>query len=246
MSSCPLCPRTAPDGQHLCQLHAGELRGWLAELPRQAALLEQFVAAGGRPAEGRLGGTGRAHAPLPVDLRVLVLLGPGRYDPIPGTDDDGQAPIVAVLGAWAGHIAYHHPAAHRDRHGIARTQPCEQASPRHGETIPGWCTWLSAYLPFALTLPVAAELHRQIGDLVRRIRSLTHTTPRDDPQGAPCPACEDFALVRTDGRWDIHCRACGHHLDPEAYTEYATAYLRAHQAASDAPRSPLDKDPYVA
>lgn len=229
MSTCPLCPRTAPDGQHLCQLHAGELRGWLGELPRQALLLEQFVAAGGQPPEGRLGGTGRAHAPLPVDLRVLVLLGPGRYDATPDTDDDGEAPIVAVLGAWAGHIAYQYPAAHRDPHGTARTQPCEQASPRHGETIPGWSTWLLAYLPFALTLPVAAELHRQIGDLVRRIRNLTHTTPQQHPRAAPCPACDLCTLVRTDGRWHIHCLNCGHQLTPDQYDQHAAQYLADHQ-----------------
>jgi len=237
VSSCPLCPRTAPDGQHLCQLHAGELRGWLTELPRQALLLEQFVAAGGQPPEGRLGGSGRAHAPLPVDLRVLVLLGPGRHDPVLGTDDDGEAPIAAVLGAWAGHIAYHHPAAHRDPHGTARTQPCDQAWPTHGETIPGWCTWLLAYLPYALTLPLAAELHRQIGDLVRRIRNLTHTTPQQHPRAAPCPACGLCPLVRTDGRWHIHCLNCGHQMTPEQYDQHAARFVQAvqdEQASSSA------------
>jgi hypothetical protein len=242
-----VCPRTAPDGERLCQLHAGELRGWLAEIPAQALLLaDEFVGRSMRPGQGRVGGTGQAVAPVPVDLRVLALLGPGRYDAQPGSDDDGQAPITAILGAWAGHIAYHHPAAHRDPHGVARLQPCEQAWPRHGETITGWCAWLDAYLPYALTLPLAAGLHDALSALVHRLRHLTHTTPRDEPQGAPCPACDTWALVRTDGRWDIHCRACGHHLDPEAYDEYAAAYLRAHQAAHDAPHSPLDKDPYVA
>ncbi|MEV5010202.1 hypothetical protein ACFY0A_28080 [Streptomyces sp. NPDC001698] len=37
-------------------------------------------------------------------------------------------PILAFLGAWAGHIAYHYPAAGRDAYGTARTQPAN----RHG------------------------------------------------------------------------------------------------------------------
>jgi Zn ribbon nucleic-acid-binding protein len=234
MTACPLCPRTAPDGQHLCQLHAGELRGWLGELPRQARLLEAFAAAGGRPAEGRLGGTGRAHAPLPVDLRVLVLLGPGHYDP-PGdadTDTDTTVPIRALLGGWAGHIAYQYPAAHRDPYGTARTQPCDQASPRHGETITGWCAWLTAYLPYALTLPLATDLHHGLGDLIRRLRHLTHTTPQQHPRAAPCPACDISALVRTDGRWHIHCLNCGHQLTPEQYDQHATRVLHATRTAT--------------
>jgi hypothetical protein len=231
VSNCLVCRRAAPDGQHLCRLHAGELRGWLAELPAQARLLEQFLAPAARPAEGRLGGTGRAHSPVPVDLRVLVLLGPGRYDPV-GADDDGTAPITAVLGAWAGHIAYQYPAAARDPYGTARTQPCEQAWPVRGETIPGWCAWLTGYLPFALTLPLAGDLYRQLAALVDRVRDLTHTVPRRHPQAAPCPECDAFALVRTDGQWPITCQACGHQLEPEAYDRHAAAFLHTHQTAT--------------
>lgn len=233
MASCTIghCSRTAPDGHHACPLHANELRGWLAELPRQAVLLEAFVTPAGRPRAGRLGGTGLAHAPAPVDLRVLnLLVGPGHYDPRPGTDDDGEPPITATLGAWAGHIAYHHPAVGYDPHGTARTQPCEQAWPSHGETIAGWCTWHLAYLPFTLTLPLLDEYHRQLGGLIRRIRDLTHTTPRKHPQGAPCPQCGIFALVRTDGQWDISCTSCGHQMEPEAYDEHAAQFL---ETASD-------------
>ncbi|MEU1474534.1 hypothetical protein [Streptomyces sp. NPDC005760] len=230
MNACPRCPRTAPDGQHLCPLHAGELRDWLAELPHQARLLEAFAVPAGRPTEGRLGGTGRAHSPVPVDLRVLVLLGPGRYDPH-GPDDDGQAPIRATLGAWAGHIAYSYPSVYRDPYGTARTEPCDQAWPTDGETITGWCTWLTAYLPYALTLPTVAELHRALQDLVHRIRDITHATPHRHFMTAPCPRCDVCALVRTDGIWEIACTACGHRLDPEAYEQHAAATLAAHQAA---------------
>ncbi|MEU9972331.1 hypothetical protein [Streptomyces sp. NPDC051014] len=232
MTACTLCARTAPDGEHLCLVHSGELRDWLAEIPAQARLLQEFIAPGARAAEGRPG-SGRAHSPAPVDLRVLTLLGPGRYDPA-GPDDDGQAPIVALLGAWAGHIAYQYPSATRDRHGVQRTQPCEQARPTEGETITGWCAWLTAYLPYARTLPLAADLHRALGHLVHRLRGLTHVEPRRYPMAAPCPQCEACALLRTDGQNTITCAVCGHQLDLTAYDEHQAAVLRAHQAAPTA------------
>ncbi|WP_055525304.1 hypothetical protein [Streptomyces graminilatus] len=237
MASCPICPRTTPDGQHLCLVHSGELRAWLAELPRQARLLAEFLTPSASPAASRIGGTGRATAPIPVDLRVLVLLGPGHADPPTGPsadeDSDDTVPILALLGAWAGHIAYHYPSVgwhpHRDPNATLYVLPCEQARPAHGETITGWCTWLVAYLPFVLSLPVAVDLHRGLGDLIHRIRNLTHDVPHDHPQAANCPACKAFALVRTDGIWAIHCRACGHRLEPDAYDVYAAAVLHAVQ-----------------
>ncbi|MFD5251314.1 hypothetical protein ACFWM5_00525 [Streptomyces bobili] len=242
MTACAICPQTAPDGQHACPRCADVLRGWLAELPQQARLLaSEFLTPSAQAAQGRIGGTGRATAPVPVDLRVLTLLGPGRHDPVPGTDDDGTAPIAAVLAAWAGHIAYHHPAAYRDPHGTAYTRPCEQAIPHHGPTITGWCAWLTAYLPYALGLPLVADLHRGLGDLIHHIRSLTHATPHRHPKTAPCPSCDSFALVAVDGRWGITCTACGCHLEPLEYEEHAAAVLHAHQARQAAETFPLDK-----
>ncbi|MEV6614250.1 hypothetical protein AB0N31_10580 [Streptomyces sp. NPDC051051] len=238
MTACAICPRTAPDGQYACARCADDLRGWLAELPGQARLLgAEFLTPGQAPTRGRLGGTGRAHAPLPVDLRVLTLLGPGRYDPT-GPDDDGTAPIAAILAAWAGHIAYLYPAAGRDAHGTAHVRPCEQAVPHQGPTITGWCTWLTAYLPYTLTQPVVAGLHDALGELVHRIRGLTHATPHRHPKAAPCPECDAFALVAVDGQWGITCTACGHHLEPLAYDAHAAAYYTAHQSTEPAP---LDK-----
>ncbi|MEV8245017.1 hypothetical protein AB0R01_14745 [Streptomyces rochei] len=228
MSPCVICPGTALEGQQACRSCAEDLRGWLAELPQQARLLEEFVTPSAGPAQGRLGGTGRAHAPAPVDLRVLALLAPGHADAPAGEQPD-VVPIRALLGAWAGHIAYHYPAVGRDAYGTAHTRPCDQAQPT-ADSITGWCNWLTGYLPFALTLPLVAELHDQLGDQLAEIRRLTHATPRDHPQGAPCPSCEAFALVRTDGRWGIHCRACGHDMDPEAYDQHAARFLHAHQA----------------
>lgn len=234
MSSCDVCLRGAPDGVRACAYHADELRGWLAEIPAQARLLEaEFLAPAGAPAAGRLGGTGRAHAPVPVDLRTLSLLGAGRYDPA-GPDDDGDAPLTAILGAWAGHIAYHHPAVTRDRHGTAHTRPCEQAWPRHGETVTGWCAWHLAYLPFTLTTPAVHAYHRALDALVHRLRALTHTAPRRTPRAAPCPDCGAFALVSVDGRWGITCEACGQHLEPDVYEAHAAAVLHTHQSSPGA------------
>lgn len=228
MTTCAICHREASDGQHACPYHADELRAWLQELPRQAELLEtEFVAPAGRPREGRLGGTGRAHAPAPVDLRVLTLLGPGRYDPNPGTDDDGTAPITATLGAWAGYIAYTYPAVHRDQHSTQHVRPCDHAVPRHpGPTITGWCAWLTAYLPYATTHPWVADLHRGLGGLLHRIRDLTHAVPHRHPMAAPCPSCEAFRLVRVDGQWHITCSLCGHHLTPGEYEQHAARFLQ--------------------
>ncbi|MDQ0829524.1 Zn ribbon nucleic-acid-binding protein [Streptomyces achromogenes] len=227
MTACAVCPRTAPDGQRLCLLCADDVRGWLAELPGQAELLAaEFLTPGAAPRQGRIGGTGRAHSPVPVDLRVLVLLAPGHPGPVgdPADDTDPSVPIHAFLAGWAGHIAYTYPAVHRDPHGTAHTQPCEQAWPAKGRTITAWCTWHTAYLPYTLTLPAAAGLHEQLGDLVHRLRGLTHTEPRAHPRAAPCPQCDSFALLRTDGRWHIHCTDCGHNLTPDDYDQHADAY----------------------
>jgi hypothetical protein len=233
VSSCAICPRTAEDGQHACPRCAAELHAWLAELPRQARLLEAFIAPAGRPAAGRVGGTGRAHAPAPVDLRVLALLGPGHADPGTADEQPDTIPIRAFLDAWAGLIAYHYPSVHRDPYGTAHTRPCSHAQPTHGATIIGWCTWLTAYLPYALTHPWIGDLHRQLGDLLARIRDLTHAVPHRHPQAAPCPECDAFALTATDGQWGITCSACGHHLEPEAYDQHAARFFHAHQTAPD-------------
>ncbi|MEH0547305.1 hypothetical protein QA802_30730 [Streptomyces sp. B21-105] len=244
MTACTVCPRTAPDGHHLCPLCADDIRGWLAELPHQTELLQEFLTPSAAAPQGRTGGTGRAHAPLPVDLRVLVLLGPGHPGPVgdPDDDTDTTVPIRALLAGWAGHIAYTYPAVHRDPHGTAHTRPCEHAQPARAD-IAAWCAWLTAYLPYALTLPAAAGLHHQLGDLLHRIRSLTHTEPRSHPRAAPCPQCDEFALVRTDGRWHIHCTDCGHTLTPDAYGQHAAAFLHTTQtaAAEDACVFELDK-----
>ncbi|MFE2046693.1 hypothetical protein ACFXAZ_38440 [Streptomyces sp. NPDC059477] len=229
MSMCAVCHRDADPGLHACPAHLAELRGWLAELPRLVQLLaDEFIAAGGAPAQGRLGGTGRATAPVPVDLRVLNLLGPGHVDP-QGPDDDGDMPILARLSGWAGFIAYRYTAVTRDHHGTIHTQPCEQAVPRQGGTVAGWCAWLTAYLPHAATHTWIGDLHHDLARLIHRVRDLTHTVPHDHPVPAPCPRCDARALLATDGQWGVTCHACGHHLTPDAYTDHAATVVRAHQ-----------------
>lgn len=234
-ATCLICHRREPTGgPYACPVCADELRGWLNELPQQARLLEEFVAPAGRPARGRLGGTGRAHAPMPVDIRVLALLGPGHPGPVgdPDDDTDTTVPIHVFLAGWAGHIAYTYPATTRDPYGTAHTRPCEQAWPSQGATITGWCAWLTAYLPYTLTQQLIGELHRQLGDLLHRIRDLTHAVPHSQEMAASCPKCDHFALARTDGRWRIHCSNCGHSMDPLAYDEHAAAFLQTHQTTS--------------
>jgi Zn ribbon nucleic-acid-binding protein len=225
MSMCTVCRRTAPDGQHICPAHAADLRAWLAELPGLVDDLAEFIAPAGRPHQGRLGGTGRAHSPAPVDLRVLALLGPGHAQP-PSDDPDagGTIPIRALLDAWCGRLAYDHPAVWRDRHGTAHTAPCEAYRAVGGRTITGWCAFLTAYLPYATTRPWIGELHHQLGDLVAHIRDLTHITPRRHPREAPCPRCEAFRLTTTDGQPDVQCNACGHRMSTEDYTQHAADF----------------------
>lgn len=226
MTVCSICPRTAPDGHHACPLHAGELHAWLAELPQQTRLLGDFLTPSTSPPAGRLGGAGRAHAPVPVDIRVLNLLGPGHHvsPEDPYGDGDGTAvPIGALVRGWADYIATEHQAVTRDQYGTAHHRQCNGASPRHGTTVTGWCAWLTAYLPYAITQPWVGELHHQLGDLLAVIRDLTHAVPRTHRQIASCPKCEAFALVRTDGLWGITCEACGHHLEPAEYDQHAAA-----------------------
>ncbi|MET8826548.1 hypothetical protein ABZX40_36450 [Streptomyces sp. NPDC004610] len=230
--ACAVCHRTTTPGTHICPGHLADLRAHLAELPRLVRLLEaEFVAASGSPARGRIGSTGRAHAPVPVDLRVLTLLGPGRVDPA-GPDDDGTVPILALLDEWAGHLAYTYSSASRDRHGTQHTQPCEAAVPRSGYTVTGWCAWLTAYLPYAAGLPAVGDLHHQLHRLTDRLYDLTHAVPHSHPQTAPCPHCQAFGLVAVDGRDGITCTVCGHHLTTTAYAHHARAHLDAHQPAT--------------
>lgn len=241
VTDCSICPRTAPDGHHACTACAHQLRAMLTELPQQIPLLQDSLQPGRGPTQGRSAPAGIAHAPLPLDLRVLTLLGPGH--PQPPTDDDPDAggiiPIRPMLYGWAHFIASEHPATARDPYGTTDLWPCDGAHPRHGATIPGWCAWLRAYLPHAITRPWIATLHQQLSDLLALIRDLTHAVPHRHPKPVPCPACGAFALIETDGQWGITCDVCHHYLDPQDYADHAAALLEALQAhPSDIPMDP--------
>ncbi|WP_256220711.1 hypothetical protein [Streptomyces sp. CC53] len=197
-----------------------QLQAWLAELPTHLPMLRSLL----RPAAGppRRGSTGRAHAPLPVDLRVLDLLGPGQPLPPddPYGDQDGHVPAGALRYGWARYIASEFPAVRRDRYGTVHIERCEEPLVRGGATVAAWCAWLSAYAPYALTQPWGSELYRQLEDLLRRVRRMVGAVPQRTTKDAPCPSCAAFALVATDGEWWIRCEACGHEMAPEDYDEH--------------------------
>ncbi|MEV7712313.1 hypothetical protein [Streptomyces sp. NPDC088270] len=224
---CLICQHTAPDDRYLCDACAYRLHTWLRTLPQQATLLQSCL----RPDAGlaQRGGNGRAHSPLPVDLRVLDLLGPGHVVPLedPHGDQTGGVPITPLLAGWARYIASELPAVHRDAHGTVRIDRCADAWPRAGKGIGAWCTWLSGYLPYAVTRPWAAELYTQVEDLMGRVRRITHTTARRIPRDAPCPACDAFALVGRENELHISCEACGRQLTPDEYIAHRDQVMPA-------------------
>ncbi|MFG2589076.1 hypothetical protein [Streptomyces sp. NPDC048438] len=226
---CRICHHTAAENRYLCEGCEYRAHTWLRTLPRLAALLQLCM----QPTAGtaQRGGNGRAHSPLPVDLRVLDLLGPGQPVPIddPHGDQTGSIPITALLAGWAHYIASDVPAVHRDRHGTVRIERHGSSSawPRTGTGITAWTTWLTRYLPYAVTRPYAEPMYTQLEDLVHRIQRITHTTPRSAPKDAPCPACTAFALVQREDSLHITCDACGHRLTPEQYDTHRAIVMPA-------------------
>lgn len=205
--------RTAVPHTLACRTCAGEIVTALEELPHLALLLLLLREPGGRPATGSRGG-GRAHAPLPVREDVLTILGPGNPHTHAPEDPDanGVIPLMALLSGWAWFIAYEHRAGWRDQHGTVQVATAVPAPRRH--TVAGWCTWLRAYTPFALTQPWAATLHDQLTALVARCERMTGPTHQRIPVAAPCPSCDTYALVpRLDGR-GARCESCGDESSP--------------------------------
>ncbi|MFE0243281.1 hypothetical protein ACFWZ0_02520 [[Kitasatospora] papulosa] len=226
---CSICRHVATVGRYLCEGCEYRAHTWLRSMPGQAALLQVHLAPAAGPAQR--GGAGRAHSPLPLDLRALDLLGPGQPVPVddPHGDQTGGIPITALLAGWAHYIAGDIPSVSRDRHGTVRIERHGHAAawPRTGTGISAWSTWLTGYLPYVVTRPYAEVMYGQLEDLMTQIERITHTRERRTVKDAPCPACENFALVQREDAMHITCEDCGHRLTPEAYDAHRADVLPA-------------------
>lgn len=225
---CTICPRALQEAEadrHACQACVYQLRTWLRQLPTELPLLHAELQPSGQPGQGHT--TGRAHSPAPLRMDVLDLLGPGS--PViladPYGDQTGGVPITPMLYGWARYIASEHPAVRRDRHGTVQIAPCEGAASHDGSSPAAWCSWLLRYLPYAVTRPWISTFHQELEDLMCRVQAITGTAVRTRRMLAPCPACQMFALVAKDGEWKIHCQACPHTMDRDAYALHCRAVL---------------------
>ncbi|MEU9199435.1 hypothetical protein [Streptomyces sp. NPDC048332] len=219
---CTNCAGRLPAGsaRYLCEACEYQLHTWLREIPRHLPLLADSLQPDTGPAQR--GGSGRAHSPLPVRVEVLNLLGPGHAVPLddPHGDQSAGVPIAPLLYGWALYLATELPSARRDEHGTVRIEPCTGPVARAGSSIAAWCSWLDAYLPYAVTRQWSADMYSQIEDLLRRIRHITNTRPRRRPMQAPCPSCSAFALVTVDDQLHISCEACAARLTSDEYDEH--------------------------
>lgn len=226
MSLCTICARPLPDGsaRYACQACEHRMRHLLATIVTELPLLRAALVPGGGTAGGRP--AGRAHAPLPVNVRALDLLGPGTTYAVPDPygEQSGGIPLGPLLVGWARYIATTYPAVYRSA-GTEYVVPAEGVEVRAGTGIPAWCGWLTRYLPYAVRQPWIAQLCDQLDDALRRVRAITGTRPQTHPRLAPCPACSAVAMSRTDGDWEIRCQACGHRMEPDAYDAHAAAVL---------------------
>lgn len=225
---CTICHRALPDtwaDAYACPACEHAMRVWLADIARELPLLTAALVPGqSGPSTGR--SSGRAHAPMPVDVRALDLLGPGTAVPVPDPFGDQSAgiPLGPLLVGWARYIAKEFPVRYV-QDGTEYVVPCDGPAARSGTGLDAWCRWLTAYLPHAVRQTWIGDLYDQLDDAVRRIRTVTGTRPRTHQRLAPCPACTAFGLCRTDGEWDIKCGVCGHRMDPDAYVVHAQAVL---------------------
>lgn len=223
-STCLTCHGRMPQAsdRYLCGGCQYQLRMWLREIARSLPILQDLL----RPETGpaQRGGSGRAHAPLPLNVDILSYIGPGHSVPLvdPHGDQTAGIPISATLYAWARYLATEYPAIYRDQHGQARIGPCDgaQTHARTGGSITSWCAWLTAYLPYAVTRPWCDSLYEQVQDVVDRIRRITHTEPRVEVKDAPCPGCYAYALVEKEDEWHIRCLMCAVRLTPVQYIEH--------------------------
>ncbi|WP_333771002.1 hypothetical protein [Streptomyces sp. IBSBF 2435] len=222
MSQCPICRHELPVGEvelYACRACEYRLAYVLQQLVAEIPLLHAQLAPYRSPSLGSIHGGRAAHAPLPVDARVLDLLAT-RWIPDPGGDDAGGIPIGPLLVGWCSLLAADYPAVSR-RAGTWYIEPGTEPWPAAGG-IPGWAAWLRRYIPYAATWRHAPDLWADLEDALARVRAITGTQPRTRPRWAPCPRCDAYALTRTDGHWHIRCQACGHRMDSDAYNAHAT------------------------
>ncbi|MFD4745024.1 hypothetical protein ACFWOS_06145 [Streptomyces rubiginosohelvolus] len=215
---CISCFGRLPDDSPRTGCEACEYRvhTWLRELPRHLVLLAEMLRPDTGPA--RRGGVGRAHAPLPVRLEVLDLVGPGQ--PVllddPHGDQTGGIPISALLYGWARYLAGGFPTVRSDAHGTIHIARCDGAGIRGGD-VPGLCRWLGAYLPHAVSQPWWDDFYEQLEQLLLRVRRLTHTRPVTRAKDAPCPLCSAWSLVEREDELHITCTICPARLTPAEY-----------------------------
>ncbi|MFI7236130.1 hypothetical protein [Streptomyces cyaneofuscatus] len=228
-NTCEACRGQAPADHYLCQACQHSILAWLYEIPHQVRLLRDMLEPTTGPAQR--GGTGRAHAPLPVRLDVLDLLGPGHAHVLedPHGDQTGGVPVSAFLTGWAHYIASDVPTAYRDAHRTVHVLQVSNATahPRSGTGLPAWCTWHARYLPYTATRPYGTRFHHELEGLLHRLRRLTHTTPRTRTLQAPCPQCQGFWLIEREDELLISCAACPVRLTPEAYTAHRAQVMPA-------------------
>lgn len=219
-NTCEICHQHAPAGCYLCDGCAYRVHTWLREIPRHLPLLRDSLQPDTGPAQR--GGSGRAHSPLPVRVEVLDLLGPGHVVPLadPHGDQAAGIPLAPLLVGWARYLAADIPYVRRDEHGTIHIERGAAPVARAGTSIAAWCSWLDAYLPYAVTRPWSADLYEQLEAVLQRIRRITHTTPRRRHMDAPCPDCQAWELVAVDDEWHISCEACGHRLTPDEYAAH--------------------------
>jgi hypothetical protein len=222
---CTICHRPLPaeTGRYACAACEHHLDYVLRQLVAELPLLRDQLAPHRSPVVGTRAGAA-VHPPLPVDVRVLDLL---ATQWVPDTDgqDSGGIPLGPLLVGWCCHLARHYPAVTRHPAGTWYITRGTEPVPRAAGGIPGWASWLRGYLPFAATWPWVEQLHNDLDDALRRVRAITDTKPRTVRKVAPCPACQAFALARTDGQFEVVCGVCGHRMDPDQYTQHASEVL---------------------
>jgi len=223
--NCSICQRELgedTEDRYACRACEHHLGYVLEQLPAEAVLLQAQLAPYRSPRSG-VRSSGQAHAPLPLDVRVVDLLAT-RWVPDPHGEDSAGIPIGPALVGWASLIADAHPYVEQRAGTWYVGRGCEPV-PRTEGGIAGWARWLRLYLPAAVAHPRVAAMHDDLVGVLRRVRAITGTQPRVRRHLAPCPACQAFGLARTDGEWEIRCGVCGHRMDPDAYAHHASEVL---------------------